>query len=149
MKFWLFAAVTFAALPAAAGEHAGEIPPPNPTAERTAAEPEQEAEPDIVPVLKLKPAPFTGLLVPEGRFTKLLEAELKLDTTEQKLQAQIRFTDSLENMYKKKLEEAAQGPEWYEEPSFNRWLGFTIGVVVTGLVVWGGVEIVKATGNGT
>ena len=115
---------------------------------QTAAE-QTADEPDIVPVLKLKPAPFTGLLVPEKRFTQLLEAELKLDSTEQKLAAQVRFTDSLETMYKKKLEEAAAGPAWYETPSFNRWLGFTIGIVVTGLVVWGGTEIVKATGNGT
>lgn len=121
-----------------------------PLAERAEpAPPLVKAEPDIIPVLKGKKAPYTGLLVPEGRFSELLQAELELDSANRKLQVQIRFTDSLESMYKTKLQEAAAEPAFYEAPSFNRWLGFTIGIVVTGLVVWGGVEIVKATGNGT
>jgi len=147
MRVIAFAVATIMAVPALAQE-AGSIPPPTAERAEVGPPPSTEAEPGITPVLKDRKAPYTGLLVPEGRFTELLEAELQLDTTKRKLEVQLRFTDSLEDMYKKKLEEAAAPPEWYETPSFNRWLGFTIGIVVTGLVVWGGVEIVKATGNG-
>lgn len=111
--------------------------------------PAEAGEPDVTPVLKATLAPFTGLLVPEQRFTRLLEAELKLESALQKLAAQTKFTESLEEMYKKKLEQAATESEWYETPTFNRWLGFAIGLVVAGLAVWGGVEVVRALGHGT
>lgn len=103
---------------------------------------------DIVPLLAGRAAPYSGLLVPEARYVEFVEAEINLEASEQRLAAQIRFTNSLESMYRGRLEDATKPLAWYKAPSFNRWVGFGIGIIVTGVVVWGGVEIVKATGNG-
>lgn len=95
-------------------------------------------------VEKDNPAPFTGLLVPELRFTKLLEAEITAEKLAGELKIQKDLTDNLEQVYNEKLREAVKPLKWYETPAFNRWLGFGIGIVVTGLAVWGGIEIAKA-----
>lgn len=101
-------------------------------------------EEPVVPVLKDAPAPYTGLLVPEGRFTKLLEAEIAAKTLTGELEIQKNLTESLERVYTEKLMEAVKPLKWYETPRFNRWLGFGIGALVTGLAIWGGAELVKA-----
>lgn len=98
----------------------------------------------VVMVEKDNPAPFTGLLVPELRFTKLLEAEITAEKLAGELKIQKDLTDNLEQVYNEKLREAVKPLKWYETPAFNRWLGFGIGIVVTGLAVWGGIEIAKA-----
>jgi len=105
-------------------------------------------EGDVVPVLKDKPAPFTGLLVPEARFTQLLEAEIKLSEAEARLKAEQRFSVSLEDMYKSKLAEATKPLAWYESASFHHWLGFTIGAAIATLAIYGGSQMVRASGNG-
>jgi len=99
---------------------------------------------DVVPVKKDAPAPFTGLLVPEERFTELLRAELQVQELKGKLSIQEKTTQALDTMYLRHLERATEPVPWYEKPSFNRWLGFGLGVVCTGLAVWGAVEFGKA-----
>lgn len=102
-------------------------------------------EPGVAPLFEGDAAPFTGLLVPEKRFTGLLNAELKLDITERKLVVEQQYSKELDLTYREKLKEATKEQRWYETPSFNRWLGFGIGVVVTVLSIYGGVKIVEAT----
>lgn len=98
----------------------------------------------VVPVEQGQAAPFTGLLVPEGRFTQLLEAELEAQEAKGKLKVQERLTEGLESLYSKKLAQAVEPTPWYKSAEFHRWLGFTLGVAVTCLAVWGGNELVKA-----
>jgi len=98
----------------------------------------------VVPAQEGKPAKFTGLLLTEEYFTELLEADLQLDLTKGELRVEKKYSISLETMYKKQLDKALKPTPWYKTPSFNRWLGFSIGVVVTGFAVWGATEIVKA-----
>lgn len=105
-------------------------------------------EGDVVPIMKDKPAPFSGLLVPEARFTQLLEAEIKVSELEARLKAEQRFGISLEDMYKSKLAEATKPLAWYETASFHHWLGFTIGVAVATVAIYGGSRLVVASGNG-
>lgn len=104
-------------------------------------------EPEIVPVKEGAQAPFTGLLVPEGRYTELLEAEVERDRLKVELRLEKQYTGKLEPFLLGKVKDAAT-VEWYESPSFNRWFGFTLGVIVTGAAIWGGVEVIKATNNG-
>jgi len=102
------------------------------------------ADEQVVPVDKNKTAPFTGLLVQENRFTELLGAEIDAKQLAGELQIQKNLTTNLEAVYNEKLREAVKPVPWYERPSFNRWLGFGIGVVVTFLAIWGGAELGKS-----
>lgn len=105
----------------------------------------QEAAPQkIVPQKAGETAPFTGLLVPEKRFIQLLDAELQAEKLKRQQNVDKKYILSLEEMYKAQLAKATQPPKWYEKPSANRWFGFTIGVIVTALAVYGGVKIVEA-----
>ena len=99
---------------------------------------------DVVPVKEGDPAPFSGLLVKEARFTKMLEAELSVEELSGKLKIQEGLTSKLELIYSTKLEEAVKPLPWYQGPEFNKWLGFFLGVAVTSLAIWGGSELVKA-----
>lgn len=102
------------------------------------------AQDKVVKVTKEKSAPFTGLLVPEERFTLMLEAEIEVEHLKGNLAIQKKLTTSLERVYDEKLREAVKPRPWHEKPSFNRWLGFGIGVVMTVLAIWGGAELGKA-----
>lgn len=99
---------------------------------------------NVVVVTEGQAAPFTGLLVKEARMTELVEAELSVADLRGKLEIERRFAKSIEDTLEKRLLEATKPTPWYEQPDTNRWIGFAIGVVVTGLVVWGGVEVMKA-----
>ena len=103
----------------------------------------QETGVDCVPLLKDSPAPFSGVLVPEGRFVAFLEAEQKLAEVKGELEIEKKAGRVLESMYVGKLELAVKPLSWYQTPEFNRWLGFGLGVVVTAGAVWGGYELVK------
>ena len=98
----------------------------------------------VVPVEKDQTAPFTGLLVPEARFVKLLEAEQEVPVLKGQLKVQTTLTEKVESLYSDKLVEATKPPSWYQTTEFHRWLGFFLGVTVTCLAVWGGNELVKA-----
>jgi len=98
----------------------------------------------VVPVEEGKAAPFTGLLVPEAKFTKMLEADLVVEDLKGQLKIQQGLTVKLEQVYSARLEEAVKPVAFYQTPEFNRWVGFFLGVAVTGLAIWGGSEIVKA-----
>lgn len=115
------------------------------TEEAPAAE---ELQLKIAPLMEGSAAPFSGLLVPEERFTELLQAELERDSYKAKYEAQKKHTIAVEDLYSEKLKEAAKPPPWYETPSFNRWLGVILGVAVTGFTLWGATEMVKASGDG-
>jgi hypothetical protein len=99
---------------------------------------------DVLVLKQGETAPFAGLLVKEARFNRFLEAELKVEELKGRLDIQERLGLKLESIYTARLEEAVKPIPWYQGPEFNRWLGFFIGAAVTGLVVWGGTEIVKA-----
>ena len=104
----------------------------------------QILEPRIAPLMKGQCATFTGLLVPEKRYTKFLDAELRAADLRGKLEIEAKKHDALETMYQDKLKQASEPLPWYKEPSFNRWLGLGIGVVITSLAIWGGSELAKA-----
>ena len=101
------------------------------------------AELEIVPIKKGAVAPFSGLLVPEERFVELLQAELRAELLEGKLRIKDKTERALESMYQRHLKRATEPIPWYEKPSFNRWLGFGIGVIFTGLAIYGTVQISK------
>lgn len=103
---------------------------------------------DVTPVLKDKPAPFTGLLVIEERFVKMLDAELAVEELSGRLKIEQRYAENLEKMYTKKLEEATAPPAWYDSPTFRMGFGFTLGVVVAVLAVYGGARLAEAGNSG-
>jgi hypothetical protein len=99
----------------------------------------------IKPVVKGQPAPFTGLLVPEARFVEMVNAEITVDELKGKLEIQVNLTHNLEEMYTRRMEEMASPPKWYQTGEFNFWVGFTTGVVVSGMAIYGAVRIVEAS----
>lgn len=139
-------AVFLAVLATPVGLFAAETAPPTidpPAAPESSQEPPGEG--DVVPLAKGAPAPFLGLLVPEGRFVELLEAENEVRELRAKLAAKERTAELVEQAYLRRLEQATAPPPWYESPTFNRWLGFGLGLAAAGLAVWGSVELVGAT----
>lgn len=103
-------------------------------------------EPDIVPVKEGSQAPFTGLLIPEGRYVELLAAEVEHGKLVIELRLEKQYSLRLEPFLLGKVQEAGK-QEWWDSISLNRWFGFTLGVIVTGLAIWGGIEVVKANSD--
>jgi hypothetical protein len=95
---------------------------------------------DVTPLLKGKPAPHSGLLVLEGRFTKMLEAELTAKSIGGTLEIERKLRDDLESLYTRKLEEATKPEPWYK----SGWIYFGLGVLVTVGALYGGAQLVKA-----
>jgi len=126
-----------AILMALCGPAHGQEVPPAPEAQPTIREPQ-------VVVLKAgDPAPFDGFLVPEARFTKYLELDLKVMDLEGQLKIQTKLTADLDLYYNKQMEKLAEPIPWYQGPEFNRWLGFFIGVGVTVLAIYGAHELLQ------
>lgn len=117
-------------------------PPAGTTAD--APDPDPGSGPDVpldVTFLKKgKPSPHSGLLVREGRFKRMLTAEGKVPALEGELQIERNLRDSIETLYRGKLEEAVKPPPWYE----SKWIYFTLGIVVTAAAIYGGAQLVKA-----
>lgn len=101
-------------------------------------------EPLIEPLMKGQQATFTGLLVPEKRYITFLEAETNARDFRGKLSIEAKKHDALEAMYQDKLKQASKPTPWYKEPSFNRWVGFGIGVAVATIAIYGGAEMARA-----
>jgi len=99
---------------------------------------------DVTPIKSGEKAIYSGLLVSEGRFAKMLEAELTVKELDARIEIQENLTASLEEMYTKRLREATKALPWYETPSANRWFGFTLGVAFTSLIVYASSYFVKA-----
>jgi hypothetical protein len=100
---------------------------------------------EVVPVQTGKPAPFTGLLVPEKRMVELLESEVRVEGMKRDLEIQIKYANSLDLMYTKQLEKAVAPEPWYQDHRFVAVVWFLFGVATTSLAVYGGVKIVEAT----
>lgn len=95
---------------------------------------------EVMPVKQNDRAPFTGVLVPEGRFIELLEGERLSRELEVRLEAAEHTSAAIEAVYRRKLEGAGVVP-WYDSPSLNRWLGIVLGGAVAGVAVWAVVEL--------
>lgn len=107
-----------------------------------------DAPADTAPVMEGKPAPFTGVLVSEQRFVKLLDSELKVPALENRLAVEQRFSSNMEDMYKKKLEDAAKPPVWYQSPYFHFTLGVVVGGALAAGAIVGGAKIAEAVKAG-
>jgi hypothetical protein len=99
----------------------------------------------VVPLLREEAAPFSGLLVPEGRFRELMIKESMTDAFQEKLEVERKAYDDLERVYFQFLSEANKPRPWYQSPEINRWLGFGAGVMVAALVTLGVVEVYKVS----
>lgn len=97
----------------------------------------------VVPLNEGAEAPFRGLLVPEAYFIELVEAQTKVRELELKLKAAEQTGAAIEQVYRRKLEEAVTVP-WYDSPTFNRWLGVLLGGALAGVSVWAVVELQAA-----
>jgi hypothetical protein len=100
---------------------------------------------DITPIKKDDPAPFTGLLVPEARYTKFLDAELEAEDLRGKIVIERKEHAAVENILQSSLEKATKPPPWYKTTEFNFWVGFVLGMAATAGAVYAGVKIVEAT----
>jgi len=89
-------------------------------------------------------APYTGLLMSNRRVTELLEAEIERDKLKGQLRVEQRYAEGLDLMYREQLLRSSTPPSWWQSSRFQWWFGFTIGVVATGMVIYGSVEVYKA-----
>ncbi len=99
---------------------------------------------DHAGVLKDQPAPFSGVVVKEGRFTEYLTLELKVEELEGRLEIQQNLVLNVEQVYSKKLEMATRPEKWYESSGFSLVMGFLVGVSVTVAIFYGGAELAKS-----
>ena len=90
-------------------------------------------EPDVVPMAQGQPAPWSGLLVREGRFSAMLKLQLDVEELRVKLQVRERLFDSSVKALQDQLAKAqadlnqrAQPEPWYK----SRWLVWCVGLVV-------------------
>jgi hypothetical protein len=100
---------------------------------------------NVQAIKKDDPAPFTGLVVKEKRFTELVEAELTATDLRVKLDIQERTSKGIEEVFERRLRQATEPPPWYKTNEFNFWVGFTLGIVVAGAAVYAGVKVVEAS----
>jgi len=98
---------------------------------------------DVISLEAGSTAPHSGFLVGEDRFFGLIETELKAAQLNSELAIEKRLRNSLEAMYSEKLAEAVKSPKWHQTPEINRWLGFTLGVLVTVAAFYGGSQLIK------
>lgn len=108
--------------------------------ETVSPEPAGDKPADVIPLLKGNPAPHSGLLVLEGRFTLMLKAEQRVKTVDGELEIERKLRDDLEALYTRKLEEATKPDPWYK----SGWIYFGLGVLVTVGAIYGGAQLVKA-----
>lgn len=99
---------------------------------------------DHAGVLKDQPAPFSGVVVSEQKFSEYLDLELKVEELEGRLEIQENLVQNVEQVYSKKLETATRPERWYESSGFNAVLGFLVGVGVTVAIFYGGAELAKS-----
>jgi len=95
----------------------------------------------VVVLKEGEPAPFKGFLVPEIRFTQLLQAEIDVADLKFKLDLELKKSAELEKLYLDGVGKLAKPIHWSEGVTFNRWLGFGIGVIVMGLAIYGGAKL--------
>jgi hypothetical protein len=116
-------------------------PEPAPVAVATA---EPAPSLDLVEVGQDQPAPFAGILMTQEK--ALAYARLSLDVDEARGRLGVR--ERLLAEVTEQLAEAqgaageADDPGWWARNGFT--VGFVVGAVATGVLVWGAVEVLKA-----
>lgn len=98
---------------------------------------------DTAPVVSGKPAPFSGVLVREKRFVKMLDAELQVPALQGKLALEQRFSAGLEDMYKARLKDAVAPEPFYKTQTFAYIVGFVGGALITAGAIYGGAKILE------
>lgn len=83
-----------------------------------------------------EPAPFSGLLLSELRFTALTASEITLESVESKLGAERQANKDLKVVLDSCLRDEQEGGPWYT----TFWAGAAVGVGVAILVGWLGSE---------
>lgn len=94
-------------------------------------------EKEIVPLLQGKQAPFSGLLVKEDRFGKMVLAEDENRELIVNVGIQSRLIDN-QAVYIGQLEGMVYPPKWYE----TQWAAFVLGIVVAFGAVYVGAKAI-------
>lgn len=102
------------------------------------------AQDDHAALMKDQPAPFSGILVKEDRFSEYLTLELQIESLLGKLEIQENLVSNIERVYSIKLEAATRPERWYESANFHMIVGFIVGVGVTVAIFYGGAELAKS-----
>lgn len=96
-------------------------------------------EPDTAPLMVGKPAPWSGVLVREGRFAKMLKLQVDVEELTVKLQIREKLFNEAVSILQKQLANAqielnkrAAPDPWYK----SHWFIFCLGAVIgAGLVI--------------
>jgi hypothetical protein len=95
---------------------------------------------DVADVDRGQPAPFSGILLSEGRFMAV--ANLRLENDE--LKGKLRWRDRRIGELEAELAEAREErePGWWERHDMT--IGIVVGAALAGLAVWGAVEVLDS-----
>lgn len=90
-------------------------------------------EPDVAPIMKGQVAPWSGLLVKEGRFASMLKLQLDIEELTAKMKISEKLFDSSVKILQTQLAKAqedlnkrAQPEPWYK----SRWFVWCVGLVL-------------------
>jgi hypothetical protein len=95
----------------------------------------------VFALLEGQPAPMSGILVPEERFAELIRAEMELRHVKTRLGKTQHEFRIMNLIWEEKLKAVTPRVRWWEQPAFNRSVGFTFGVAATVLSIWAVSEI--------
>lgn len=135
-----------AAVPAPAA-----TPAPAPATEPTNTATRTDLGPPVTELMVGQPAPYDGLLMGEERFLVYMNQEIRVDeltlTLETRERLLLKTTEELADARtadQTALAEAADAaaPGWFTRNGFV--IGFVVGAIATGCLVWGAVEVLRS-----
>lgn len=110
--------------------------------------------PEVVDLEEGLPAPFSGLLLTEARFLVYAGQQVRITELEGRLEIRERLlretADELAEVRARIGEETEAAREAAEPGFWSRnsfWFGAVVGLVATGALVWGAVEVLRSDGG--
>lgn len=107
--------------------------------------------PEAVPLRLLEPAPFPGVLLGQARFQLYLNQTLVIEELTGLLGVRSRVLEATANQLAEtqlRIEEAVEEAQTRSAPGFfsrhGFVIGFCVGIVATGLLVWAAVSVLDA-----
>ena len=93
---------------------------------------------EAIALKKDESAPFDGILVSSHRIEELIQSEIERDELKIKYETLQKIKKIEQGAYEDALR---SNKKWYKNPQVNRAAGFLLGVLFTGLAVYGAGQL--------
>ena len=94
-----------------------------------------------VPLTKGEQALFDGILVPPKKMKSLLAKASEVERLKAQNDLLLSRLKGTKKIYEDELVKAIEDPGFWDKPDTQRWLGFILGIFVTGGAVWGAGQL--------